>query len=227
MATHIVKIITAAGFVAVPVLPVLVGLDWYFKSKDGRSHRAIFIAVAGTESAIFYSYLVWNPPSPSLILTPIGWYLGLSVLAVAIYFGLYAAYHGQAVRWWILPVALVSYTGLYSALAIFCAAVLVGNDYLILGGHVFADSGNSRSLPGATLLLKAKNRSLILQSETDSRGRFLFCLPWNDYKDRPDEDKAAWLVAQALGYLEQTRKLDGHPKKDIAFSLQKRSVPNQ
>src|SRR6266699_5824219 len=95
MPTEILKVITAAGFVAVPALAAWVGLDWYF-TKNGKSTRAIFIAVAGFESAVLYSYLAWTEPAPSLIFIPIGWYLGLSVVAVAIYYGLYSIFDGKA-----------------------------------------------------------------------------------------------------------------------------------
>jgi hypothetical protein len=72
MATdNIVKIINAAGFVAVPMLPALAVLNWHF-TWEGRSTRTIFIAVAGILSAILYSYFVWTKPSPGLILIPRG-----------------------------------------------------------------------------------------------------------------------------------------------------------
>jgi hypothetical protein len=82
METDVLRIINAAGFVAVPVLAAWIGLDWYFENAAKKSTRAIFIAVAGIESAILYSYLAWTEPAASLIFVPIGWYLLLSVIAV-------------------------------------------------------------------------------------------------------------------------------------------------
>jgi len=197
----------------VPVLAVLVGLDWYFKKT-----RAIYIAVAGVVSAVFYSHLVWNEPSPSLILTNIGWYLGLSVLAVAIYFGLYAAYREQKVPWWILTVVLVSYVGLYCALAIFCAAVLAGHEYWLLGGRVLA---NSQPLAGATLTLQDERDSIIKVRTTDERGRFLLPLKYEELKTKPDAEKPARLLVKAKGYDDEPRELDSFPNIHLTVSLQK------
>jgi hypothetical protein len=218
MPTEILKVITAAGFVAVPALAAWVGLDWYF-TKNGKSTRAIFIAVAGFESAVLYSYLAWTEPAPSLIFIPIGWYLGLSVVAVAIYYGLYSIYDGKADSsgsWWLLPIALVSYVALFSAVGIFCAAALARHDYLILGGHVFA---NSKPLPGATVILEDGNLVAIRQRTSGPHGRFVFCLKYKDYEGRGDEDKPAHLVVKATGYGEQTLELDGRPNEHLTCSF--------
>src|SRR5260370_20247254 len=113
----VLKVLCAAVLGAAPAAAALFKLDWYFK-RGGKSTSAIFIAVAGLLSGVFYSYLVWTEPALLLVNTPIGWYLALAAIAVAVYYGLYAGYDGKAdppAPRWLLPAALLSYIGLLSA----------------------------------------------------------------------------------------------------------------
>lgn len=209
--------ITAAGFVAVPGLAAWGGLDWYF-TRRGKNTKAVFITVAGLLSAILYSYFAWTEPAPILIFIPIGWYLGLSAVAVAVYFGLYSKYDGNAdsAGWLLLPVALLSYIALFCALGMFAAAAFARHDYFLLGGHVYA---NSKPLPGATVILQDGNVAMLRQGTSGSRGRFLFSLKYKEYENKPDAEKPARLVVKPTGYAEQTLDLDGHPNEHLAFSF--------
>jgi hypothetical protein len=150
-------------------------------------------------------------------------YLGLSVLSVAIYFGLYALYGGQAVRWWILPVALVSYIGLYCAFALFCAAVLARDHYRIFRGDV-VEADNEEPLSGASIYLengKSPPKSMGWTS-SDDHGRFLVTLPLDDFKDKPPEDKPVFLVGEHPGYCREKKSLaDGNQEDYFKIRLRK------
>ncbi len=228
MVTDILKIIKVAGFVAVPALAAFIPLDWYF-TRDGKSTRTIFITVAGLLSAILYSYFVWTEPAVILIFVSIWVYLGLSALAVVIYYALYTVYNGKAdspARAWLLPTALLTYVALFCAIGVFCAAVLARHDYWRLGGHVFADS---RPLPGVTLILLDGNLSEVAQSMTsDGCGRFLFALKYDEYEKKPDAEKPAHLLVKTTNYGEQT--FDDfrwpHPSEDVVISFQRGYIPH-
>lgn len=215
---NILKLIEAAGFVAVPFIGTWNKLNWYFDGNK-RGTKAIFVAVAGIESAVLYSYLVWTEPAWPLVEIPIGWYFGLSIAAITAYYGLYSAFDGKvdsSTPRWVLPVALVSYICLLSAVGIFCAAALARHDYLILGGHVFAEG---KAFPGATLDVKDSNGTPMRQVVSDARGRFLLTLKYSDYLQKEPDEKPARLLVKAPGYPEQSIDLDGHPNEHIAFSF--------
>jgi hypothetical protein len=222
MATEIVKIINAAGFVAVPALAAWMGLGWYFE-KDGKSTRTIFIVVAGLLSATLYSYLVWSPLKVSLIFVSIWVYLGLSALAVTVYYALYTAYDGKAdlpTPKWVLPAALLSYIALFCAVGVLCAVAVVPRDYLILKGRVVG--ADEKPLSGATLHLengKSPTPESIGWTYSDPHGRFLVALPLDDFKDKPPEDKPVFLVVERPGYCKEKISLDGRSKEDLKFSL--------
>jgi hypothetical protein len=218
--TNILKVLSGAGFVAVPAAAALFKLDWYFK-RGGKSTSAIFIAVAGLLSGVFYSYLVWTEPALLLVNTPIGWYLALAAIAVAVYYGLYAGYDGKAdppAPRWLLPAALLSYIGLLSTVGIFCAAALARHDYLRLGGDVLGD-GNP--LEAATVILEDSNHAPLRQVQSNANGRFLLTLKYSEYDNEktPDDQKPAHLLVKARGFSEQTLDFDGHPNEHLTLSL--------
>jgi hypothetical protein len=216
--TDILKILNGAGFVAVPAITALTGLDWYF-TKGGKNSNKIFIAVAGLLSAVLYSYLVWTEPSLLLIKTSIGWYFGIATLAVVAYYGLYSAYNGSAdppAPRWLLPVALLSYIFLLSAIGIFCAAALARHDYLRLGGHVV---GADKPLSGATVILQDANYAPLRQTSSNIRGEFLLALKYSDYEKKDADEKPAHLQVKAKGFSEQSVDLEGHPDERLTLAV--------
>jgi hypothetical protein len=230
MATDIVKIINAAGLLAMPALTAWMGLSWYFE-KNGKSTRTIFIVVAGLLSATLYSYLVWTSLKVSLIFVSIWVYLGLSALAVVVYFALYNAYDGKAdlpTPKWVLPAALLSYIALFCAVGIFSAAALARRDYLLFGGHVFVSVAESKQpLPDVSLILLDGNASTLDEIRSDARGRFLFFLKSDEYKDRPEEEKPATLLVKTINYGEQKLNVRGGPKEKLDVVFDSKHAPHR
>jgi hypothetical protein len=217
-ATDILKVINGAGFIAVPMIAALFGLDWYF-TRGAKSTKWIFIAIGGILSAVLYSYLAWTEPALTLIRISILWYFGLAALAVGVYYGLYLGYNGLAdppAPMWLLPAALLSYICLLSAIGLFCAAALARHDYLLLSGHVL--SANA-PVTNATLTLQDTNHVALREAVTDSKGRFLVPLRYADFAKKADDEKPAYLLVKAKGYYEQTLDLDGHSNEHMTLSL--------
>jgi hypothetical protein len=220
-ATDILKLINGAGFLAVPMIAGLLGLDWYF-SRGSKSTKWIFIAIGGILSAVLYSYLAWTEPTMTLIRISILWYFGLAAVAVIVYYGLYVAYNGVAdppAPAWLLPAALLSYICLLSAIGVFCAVVLARHDYLLLGGHVLSGNG---PVTNATLTLQDTNHVALRQAATDSSGRFLVTLRYKDYANQQADEKPTYLLVKAKGFNERTFDLDGHPEEHMRLSLTRR-----
>jgi hypothetical protein len=217
----IVKVINGAGFIAVPMITALFGLDWYF-TRGGKSTKWLFIAIGGILSAVLYSYLAWTEPTIALIKTSILWYFGLVALALVVYYGLYLAYNGVAdppAPLWLLPAALLSYICLLSAIGVFCAVALARHDYLLIGGRVF--SGNE-PVTNANIILQDTNHAALRQTVTDSNGRFLLTLRYADYVKKENDEKPAYLLVKAKTFYEQTLDLDGHPDEHMRLSLSHR-----
>lgn len=219
----IIKIVNGAGFVAVPFIAGIFGLDWYF-TRDGKSAKAVFIAVGGILSAVLYSYLAWTEPTAMLVQTSILWYFGLAALSVVIYYGLHEAYGGRAdppaAPPWLLPVALLSYIGLLSAIGVFCAAALARHDYLLLGGSISSDN---KPVPDAIVLLQDTNRAPLRETVTDANGRFLLTLKYSTYTQKDDDEKPARLLIKSKGFVERSADVDGHPNENLKFTLVRRS----
>lgn len=217
-ATDILKLINGAGFIAVPMVAGFLGLDWYF-SRNGKSTKAIFVAVGGILSAVLYSYLAWTEPSMRLIYTSILWYFALAALAVVAYFGLYIGYDGVAntpAARWLLPASLLSYICLLSAIGLFCAAALARHDYLLLGGQVLSGRDPVR---GATIILEDSNHAPLRKVRSNADGRYLLTLKYRDYEKKPDDEKPAHLLVKARGFAEITEDFDGHPNEEMTLSL--------
>ena len=216
--TAIFKLLTAAGFVGVPIVTAYSGLDWYF-TRNGKPTKGIFIAVAGTSSAILYSYLIWTDPAPWLIEVSIGWYFALSVFAIAVYYWLYTSCDGavdSAGRRWILPIALLSYISLFTSAGVFSAAALARHNFLLLGGHVFAEG---KAVPGGTLILEDGNHAPLRQTTCNAKGLFLIAMRYADFEAKPLDQKPAHLTVKVGDYDDQVLDLDGHPNEHLAFSF--------
>src|SRR5262249_39816897 len=112
---------------------------------------------------------------------------------------------------------------LFSALGIFCAAAIARRDYLLIGGRVFADS---KPLSYASLTLLDVNASTIRKGTSDARGRFLFSLKFDEFKDRPREEKPATLLVKATDYGEQKVPLDGSPNEHLAVFFDSKHAPH-
>jgi hypothetical protein len=219
--TNILKIINGAGFIAVPMIAALFGLDWYF-TRGGKSTKWLYIAVGGILSAVLYSYLAWTEPSIGLVRVSILWYFALAALAVVVYYALYLAHNGCAdppAPVWLLPTALLSYICLLSAIGVFSAVALARHDYLLLGGYVISQNG---AVPNASLTLQDTNHASLRQTVTDSTGRFLVTLRYADYVKKNDVEKPAYLLVKAKDFYEQTLDLDGHPDEHMRISLSPR-----
>jgi hypothetical protein len=208
----LLKVLNAAGFVAIPTLAVWAKIDWYFTGT-----RATFISIGGLLSAFLYSYLVFSEPDRLLITIPIVWYILASLVAVISYFALYNVWGPDAKTGprWLLPTALASYVCLLCVIGLVCAVVLARHDYLLLNGHVLT---NGRPLAGATLIVQNEQHRPVRITTSNVKGAFLLSLKYQDYKDKPDQQPAHLLV-QAEGYNDLELDLDGHSNEDLAIPL--------
>jgi hypothetical protein len=217
--SDILKLINGAGFVAVPMIAAFFGLDWYF-TRANKSTRWTFIAVGGILSAVLYSYLAWTEPEMVLVHTSILWYFALAAVAVVVYYGLYTGYHGSAdsAPGWVLPVALLSYVCLLSAIGIFCAAALARHDYLLLGGRV---SAACIPVHDAMIILQDSHKVTLRQANSDSYGEYLLTLKYKDYDNdkTPPDEKPANVLVKANGYEERNIPFDGHPNENFNITL--------
>jgi hypothetical protein len=220
-ASDIIKVINGAGFVAVPFLAALFGLDWYF-TRRGKKTRSVFIAVGGVLSAVLYSYLAWTEPSPLLVRTSIVSYFALAALSVVFYYGLYDKYNGAAdppAPSWLLPSALLSYICLLSAIGIFCAAALARHDYMLVAGQVVSGVA---PIANATVILQDANYNSLRETSTNAKGRFLLTLKYSSYVDKLRDHHPTHLLVQADGFIEQDLDFDGHPNENVRIALTKR-----